>query len=313
MSGNRFTKALRRCGHILHSSAPPVVLGLTLGAPVVAASAELATPSWSRARFEAAIAVAKGSVEVDVKPAPRPRLMDGAKGQPIPATGKSVMLATVEIQARMPFKSKQWIGNVWFDRASGSALQRVRLKVGKDGNRKTYRFGQKGVDRVVARPRNSSEKKLKADQWTDIRHRYLPHPASRSDCAVVSDPLMLIFSVAHVSGDGTETESLCAFNKKTLYHVTLTSEGTEELDANHVLKTDTGTVKVNGPLSASRVLISATPVDPAAPEQDPFEFLGLEGEVRVWVDAAAGLPLAVEGKLPDVGPARFVLTEASRP
>ena len=124
---------------------------------------------------------------------------------------------------------------------------------------------------------------------------------------------MLIFAIAHVSGGGNETKRLCAFNKKTLYHVTLTAEGAEELDANHVLKTDTGTVKVNGPLSASKVLIAATPVDPAAPERDPFEFLGLEGEVRVWMDAATGLPLAVKGKLPDVGQARFVLTEASRP
>lgn len=49
------------------------------------------------------------------------------------------------------------------------------------------------------------------------------------------------------------------------------------------------------------------------PPSTDFEFLGLEGDFIIWVDAATDLPLAVAGKLPGVGKVRLELTAASRP
>ncbi len=290
-----------------------LLLWLTLCPTAFAGDGNLPMPAWTQVRLEASQGFAKARTEVTLRPAPDAPLIEGGKGRPIEPNGGSVMLAKAEIRAKLPFKRKHWIGWVWFDGTSGAAAQRVRLKLGKDPSRKSYRFGRDGIHRVVAKPRDASESKLEADAWTDVRHVYFPYPSTRPGCEDVSDPLLLLVLAGDLGSGADSHKTVCVFNKKTLYRADLETEGTEKLQVRYDLKTGGGQASKEGVVTATKVRVSAKLVDPQAPNRDDFEFLGLEGEISIWVDRATGLPLAVDGELPDVGPGRFKLTAANLP
>ena len=268
-------------------------------------------PPWSQIRVEASNVFAKASMEISLQPAPDARLMEGTKGRPILADGNSLMLASAEVRAKLPLKRKHWTGRVWFDGTSGAALQRIRFKHGGDASRKSYRFGHKGVERIVARPRGADEADLHTDAWNNKQRLYFPYPSKRTGCDVISDPMLLLILAADMRSVGDTNKTACLFNKKTLYRVRLEVESTEELQVRYVVTTKNKQKTIEDRVTATKVLVSAMLLDPKAQNREAFDFMGLEGEIAFWNDTATGLPLAVGGELSGVGEVRFRLSAAS--
>lgn len=289
------------------------LLGLVVCPAAFSNGGEFPVPPWSQLRFEASQALQQVSTEVSLQSAPDVQLIEGTKSKPILTGGDSLKVVTAKVRAKLLFKRKQWSGRVWFDGATGAVLQRVRLKYGEDANRKSFRFGYKGVDRVVDRPRNRDEAELPADAWSNTKRHYFPYPMIRSDCDVVSDPLLIIISASDVNSDQHPNKRICVFNKKTLYHVGLKAEKSEQLQASYVLTTKGRQVTTEGPVTATKIRISANQVYPTAPDRDKFEFLGLDGQLFIWVDTVTHLPLVITSEISDISQVSLQLTAATLP
>ena len=287
--------------------------GLAFCPVVFANGEEFSVPTWSQLHFEASQALQQISTEVSLMPVSDPRLIEGTMSDPIQAASDSILLATAKVRAKLLFKTKKWTGRVWFDGVSGAVLQRVRLKPGDDASRKSFRFGQKGVERFVDRPRSRDEADLSPDAWSKTKRHYFPYPMPSSGCDVVSDPLLLLVSASSLDIDKDTSKRICVFNKKTLYYVELKAEKREELQTAYVLKMKERQVKTESPVTAIKVRISAKPIDPKAPSRDDFEFLGLGGQLFLWVDAERRIPLIVTGELSPVGQVSIGLTAATLP
>jgi hypothetical protein len=120
--------------------------------------------------------------------------------------------------------------DVWFSAAGVSPLERRRDKIGRGANRKIFRFFADGVRRLRIEPDGRSEAKLAPDQWSNVQELFFPYGPTRADCAVLSDP-NLLFVIAAAGAVTAEPLELCVFNKQAIYHVRLSAEPGETLEA----------------------------------------------------------------------------------
>jgi hypothetical protein len=232
-------------------------------------------------------------------------------GSPVLEPGDSaVLLLSVDISASFLLARKQWRGQTWALEENGAALQRVRFKPGRSGSYKRYRYAEAGVYRKRAEPKGRREARLPPERWSRTKHSYYPYAPAHRDCPMVSDPLALLYLIPAVGLHQGGRMELCVFNKHGIYQVTLQAVDTEPVKVGFPDPTSPSPEQGVREISGQRIRLTAQPLNPDNENLDPFEFIGLEGDIEFVFDPASGLPLLVRGLLPGAGASELRLTSA---
>jgi hypothetical protein len=284
-------------------------------APVLAAGPLELDPArvgWSRLLFRASDAMASVAIEVRLTSAPASDLEDpagSASGSAVVAPAGdevSLMTALIVVEGH----DKAYRNEVWFLPGEAVPLQRRRDKLGKDPNRKTFRYAGDGVYRVRLDPAGPQEEELLPEQWTGQKTHFYPYGSAARGCPAITDPALLLFAVSAgaVSEDGAPLD-LCAFNKKTVYQVRAATAGVRPLEVAYAEIGKGVRAEIARAVDAPSVRIVARPGEAAEP--DPFEFFELTGDIEIALDPSTRIPVLISGDLPGLGRVDFALSEAT--
>ncbi len=260
-------------------------------------------PNWSELVLELSPALV---VKVQVEPGSGSQAMPNLLEYPDalqPTPDEALYHLTVETRLKWFLSSKSWLGDLWF-KPDLTALQRTRLKSGRSRNYKIYRYAGKRVYRVRRQP-TDQDSGTDPQSWPVKNKRIYPFsPQVASLCQKISDPYILLLLLSQGSFD--QEEKICIFNKNTVYQVILRREGRQDLKVDYRLGAD----PVRTRIKAERIAVLPRPIqtDSGLPIE-PFELLGMEGDIVTLVDPDHHIPLQFEGKVPGFGQAKLRLTQ----
>ena len=310
-------RALCFCACVLALLSASTLASPMLLSPAVAGSPLALDPSrvaWSRLLFRASDAMASVTIEVRLATVPSSGLEAlpdaGADGAIMPPDGAEVSLMTAAIV--VDGYDKTFRNEVWFLPGDAVPLQRRRDKIGKDANRKTFRYAADGVYRVRLDPEGRREAELPPEQWSARKTHFYPYETALSGCPVLTDPALLLFvvSAGAVSEDGEPLE-LCVFNKKTVYRVRARAAGARPLEVAYTEIGQGVRNEIERGIDAQRIRIVARPGDAAGLEPDPFEFFEITGDIEIVLDPSTRVPVMISGDLPGLGRVDFSLSEVT--
>ncbi len=221
-----------------------------------------------------------------------------------PEPKSSVYRLTVETRLRWFLSSKTWTGELWVQ-PDLIPLQRTRLKIGPQGDYKIYRYAQQGVYRIRYQPEDLNQSLETPETWKLAHEAFYPFPQTLSgDCSLISDPYAILLLLAQERLPKT----LCIFNKEGIYRVSFAPSGSQPLQADYRLK-QSKMRRVQAFIQAERILIHPLPLEAGGKDKEPFEFLGMEGDIVLLRDPKTHLPLQIEGEVPGFGQAKLQLTQ----
>lgn len=276
--------------------------------PLTAAGKEIGTlPGWSELTLELPPAiVVKAAITTEQAETVVSKLHQSPKAL-LPPPGKPVFRLTIETKLKWFLSSKTWLGQLWLT-PELQALQRTRLKFGKQGSFKIYRYAEHGVYRIRREPEPNSQQFQSPESWPEHEGFFYPFPDSaRQYCGIITDPYSILILIARAFPPaGPGPDSVCMFNKKGLYRVRFIRSGTVPIRVDYLQKTDRKT-RVRNTVNAEKIVIQPLPYDPEK-ESEPFEFLEMEGDITLLRDPQSHLPLQMEGNVPGFGRATLHLS-----
>lgn len=270
--------------------------------------------AWSCLRFRAAAFMSKASIDVTLEPLVaaevEPHFLSAGDRQVVSPPGAQIRLISSHIVVdHFLWPTEDVSVRAWFAPENAAALQRVWTRSGAKMFIKRYRFTRQGVYRNRSEPETGQEAELDWKQWTNIKERFFPHP--NADCALVTDPLVLLYVVSAAPGlIHQQPLQLCAFHKKRVHRVRLIPRGKSEVAVNYTERTRTAERRRSANIQTVNVSVNAEPLDPSADAVDRFSFLGLRGDITIYLDPRSGIPVQVSGDIPVIGRVDFKLLEA---
>ena len=270
--------------------------------------------SWTELSYTASKLLASATTDVELAPEPL-----NSRKWPLIASGRyadlqpsesDVLVVGVRTSLRLPFDmSKDARSRVWFTPGHPSALQRATLEGGSKSSEKIYRFAEGGVYRLRRQPNGESEAQLPPERWTHVKESFYPYPNDRPGCPYVSAPAMLfyILSAATLS-EASNPLKVCVFSKKKLYVIRAQVEGSQRMRVSYAVRAGGDDTEYVGERNVLRVTLHATNLDSGLEATDDLEFLGLEGDIHIFLDRELGVPIQISGGLPPFGQVDFKLT-----
>jgi hypothetical protein len=253
---------------------------------------------WSALEFGAYLLFVPLSAEVQYRRAPAQE----ARAQFYDPEGRPLIQPSSEEVAVLTMTSdnlgRRATQTFWFE-PDLTALEIDKQESGRRNYVKTYRYAEDGVYRRDRRPLEG-EAERPPEAWSKIEHHEYPHPAAL-DGARISDNAVLFYaaSAAELDAPGDRL-AFYTFGKKQLSRVELVVEAVEEIEVSYTEVGPQGERRVSGPVEALRIAINPGPATPGGAAGE-FEFLGLEEDVRVFVDPVSRLPLRVTAGMDIVG------------
>ena len=198
----------------------------------------------------------------------------------------------------------------WFAPQEGAALQRVRVRVGKEKWQKVYRWTHSGVYRLRKKPNDPDEDNLPMQRWTNTEESFYPYDLEKGDCLNVSEPSVLLFYVSTASLSlGDEPSALCVFNKKQLHRVRIQVEKLQRLKVNYIEKLPNAEKLKRGEIEALKISFKPTSLFKNKAESEPFSFLKLKGDFEIFIEKSTMIPVLVKGQIPNIGRVEVKLLE----
>lgn len=266
---------------------------------------------WSRLQFRAATFMSKASIDVTLQPldaaeAEAHFLSAGDRNVVSPPGNQIRLISSHIVVDHFMWPVEDVNVQVWFAPENAAALQRIWTRSGAKMFIKRYRFTRQGVYRNRSEPETGQEAKLDWKQWTNIKERFFPHP--NAACSQVTDPLVLLHVVSSARDlMHQQPMQLCAFHKKVVHRVALIPRGKTELAVNFIERTGSDEIRRSEKIQTVNVSVNAAPLDPSTDEVDRFSFLGLRGDIIIYLDPRSGIPVQVSGDIPVIGRVDFKL------
>ncbi len=273
---------------------------------LLALPAQSATPPshagvrWHQLEFQASKLFVSGKLQFELMELPaeqaRTQLLEMNQHQPLDPRSEKVALLLV----RSELMSNRGEMRVWMDPNDYRVYQRARISSGSNSRLKLYRYLQSAVYRV-RKESESGTPPMDSTQWRTSSEQVIPLLADGSGSTAMRDPtaLLLLASSAGLAKAG-DTVTTKVFTDKQFYAATLTVTGSRRVKAKYRLDDYSGSRNVATKLDTLKIELT-TKLLSAAPEDEAFEFLGLNGPVAIYVDPKSRLPLQVEGRQSRVG------------
>jgi len=272
--------------------------------------------TWQRLTFKSSSFLGSVDTRVTLEQLPvaevAGQLIASPQGENVKPSGPRVFQLTVNSAIDPLIGSDELlVTRVWFSPQASTALQRVRLRKGKELWEKTYRWTASGVYRLRIRPQDADEEILPVKRWTDRQNSFYPYDLHQSECSSVSDPSVLLY-VASTAGlaVGDDPRRLCAFNKKQLHLVQFQAEKSQLLRVNYLEKTPDGETRRQGEAEVLKVSFATHSLFPDEAGAEPFSFLGLKGNFHIFIEKLSRMPVQISGKIPGFGKVDIKLEQA---
>lgn len=226
------------------------------------------------------------------------RWLGSPAGQPLMPEGSEVV--RIELRSEILGKSSEL--DLWVDRFSGAAIQRSQLETGKkvrQHRHRSLRFTDTGVFNSTYRAADDTVEKPYTE-WA-LSESFEPHPVGLARGVVVTEPSALFYflAVADLDREGDRLTTF-VFSKNRVMRVELVVQGTTEIEVDYTEVTDAGERDVKGRREVVRIRLDGSPVGEQGSERD-FEFLGLRGDVEIFLEPNRRIPLQISGRIRYVG------------
>lgn len=255
---------------------------------------------WQQLEFQASKLFVSGKLQfklstIDADKA-RKKLLKVERQQPLEPLNDTLAL----LHIRSELMSNRGEMRIWMDPRDFRVYQRERMTTGSNTRLKLYRYLRNAVYRV-RKESQSGDLKFDSAQWRTSSEQLIPLRAVSAGSAAVHDPsaLLLIASSKALTKAG-DAVTTTVFTDKQLYAATLRVTGSEPVKANYRLNDYSGTRSVTAKLNTLQIELT-TKLLGTEPEEEAFEFLGLNGPIVISVDPKSRLPLQVEGSQSRVG------------
>ena len=271
--------------------------------------------SWTELSYTASNLFASATTDIELTPgslnATETPLVASGRYVDLQPSGPDVFVVGVRTSLRLPLAmGREARSRVWFTPQDMSALQRVTLEGGSKGSEKIYRFGEGGVYRLRRQPNGQSEAQLPSEQWTHVKESFYPYPTNRPGCGYVSAPSMLFYILSVISlSEVSEPLSVCVFSKKKLRVIRVQVEGSQRVRVSYGVRAGGTETEYVGERNALKVALRSITAGSGSGDKDELSFLGLEGDIHIFMDKELQVPVQISGELPPFGKVDFKLTE----
>lgn len=222
----------------------------------------------------------------------------------VPAPSPGATLLRLDVFADL--SGRQSEERTYFEPETGRALQRTKVKLGSDPYRKSYRFGDGALEWTRSAPKSREESERAEPVWSKIENFSAAYPGG-GQCRVYSEPILLLYLVAAHDWDQQRSLDFCMFAGKKWSRVEATFAGTRPFAATYL---ENGHQRQ---VTETRVVVLKASDASDAKGEDPFELLGLRGDIEIYLDPQSGLPLAIQGEMPWLGQVTVRLEKAETP
>jgi hypothetical protein len=263
---------------------------------------------WNHLSYQVSDIFGKLTTDVQLKTVPveaaADLLIKDPAGDALPPTGATLLTLTVYSDIKPLLGSNEILTTQsWFEPNNARALQRVRLRLGKDKWQKSYRFTKNGVLRLRSKPQDSSEENLSPDRWTKIRNHFYPYGDNSAECAQILEPasLLYVLSGMDMSLIREKPLDLCVFNKKQLHRVQLNMAGLKLIKVNYGQIAGENEVLKKDEVETVKISFKTNSLAGPDQEEETFSFLGLNGDFDIYIEKASRIPVQVSGKISAIG------------
>jgi hypothetical protein len=263
--------------------------------------------SWSDLTFMGSNALVKVTVKIQLG-SPADMCGDllttmGAELADCSEVGRDIQFMTVETTAKgNVFFYEQYTEQFWFNPADGRAYRRIRWFKGSDPWIKTYCWSDKGVRRQNIRPGNSDENKRPPTQWTRRIASFYPYPKDIVGCSIISGPTFVFNILSTLEPGCLHTPfEICVFGKKQLHRLTCRYEKCLPMGVSFKIHSPGGEVNVDTTLKPLVFSIMAESVIHENMEPEIFSMLGIQKDIRIYIDPSRCLPIRISGTNTKIG------------
>lgn len=189
--------------------------------------------------------------------------------------------------------------SLWFD-PNGNAFQRTQTDTGSKQRLKTYRITKNGYYTRQAKPKEQ-ELDLPPNQWTDIgegKKKFNKLPATG---ATIVEPTALYYlvSASNLNKPG-DTFQKYMFTKHGIYQLNLQAIDYKNIEVNFKSQQNGKKTTVRSDeYKTLHIKMNAVPLDPAG--ADDFDFLGLKGDIDLYIDPASRVLVQISGDADIIG------------
>lgn len=216
---------------------------------------------------------------------------------------RDIQSMTVETAVKgIVFFDEKYTEQFWFNTADGRAYRRICWRKGSDPWVKTYYWSDKGVCRQKIRPGNSDENKQPPTKWTRRIESFYPYPKDIAGCSMISGPTFA-FNILSTLEPGClhAPFEICVFGKKQLHRLTCRYEKCLPMGVSFRIHSTGGEVNVDTTLKPLVFSIMAESVMPENMEPEIFSMLGLQKDIRIYIDPSRCLPIRISGTNTKIG------------
>ena len=197
----------------------------------------------------------------------------------------------------------------WIDPEQRVALQRITARTNSKGTGyKGIRYADTGVEVL----RHSVAKDQVAN-WSEAKSSFKAYPAWMGDDVAVTDPAALFQLLTNPAlrspGDGLQFPVLSRDN---LVLIEVSVVESTSLSADFIQTTAGQSKRVKGKREVQILTVDARHLDPDSSEDD-MELLGMEGDLKFYVDADLRVPLRLVGRVPKIGRVSLDLKSITTP
>ena len=212
---------------------------------------------------------------------------------------KEMRLMTVDLKTEGRFFfNEQYTEKNWFNSVDGRAYRRIRWLKSGDPWVKIYCWTDHGVRRKKIQPANQREKNQDPIKWTKITGSFYPYPTNTVySRAVVSDPTFLLnFVSTLVPLNPKIPHEISVFGKEQLYRLICRREKAWPMSVSYKTHTASGGVCINKTLTPIVFSVKAEPYSFSNAKSEAFSLLGLQEDIRIYLDPTTHLPIRVSGR-----------------
>lgn len=195
----------------------------------------------------------------------------------------------------------------WFE-PDLTALQRTQTETGRKTIVRTYRFFEDGAYRWDRLPAQGEEKSS-PDTWSKTSSEFYPYPAGLPAYKMTDNNVIFYaVSAANFQNKGDKVVFL-TFDKERINQVEIQLQGTEEIETEYTTHTKEGKKRVRETVDALRLSIKSKPAHKNGKKKD-FVFLGVKGDISLYIHPQSRIPLQVSGKADYLGHTDITLSRA---
>ena len=288
------------------SAAGAALLAAALAAaPALPQAPAPATLSWTRLEYKAFLSSAH--VEVRALPAAEAEASWITPSGDTALSGRGAEVLRMSLRFKVPLSSSEL--ELWLDPGDGRALQRSERD--RKDRHKTYRFAEDGVFLRLASPADRSQRSLPPGRWTAVEEATYSHELGGEAPAPVTEPPALLYLVSCADlSPAAGPRTVRMWFKKRLYDVELEAFASDPIKVGFRETRAGASEKRKGRLDVWRVAVRPRPVGDATGSED-FRFLGLRGDIAIFVARDSRLPVRIRGEMKLLGEVDIDLKEAS--